>query len=214
MTEEKKPKFVFECQKTGRCCELRQNIEVFIEDIDRWAKEGTYTKAVTELQITTLPNGMPTGISIKKKEIDDKAICTFLVDKNCTIYNSRPIACVAYPLGYTGENYVLIDKECPGLNKGTMEKERLIEMRDAAKKVHEARRQMIRVLPIIHAEVVKLMVEASERVMDDLSEEEKEDIQKILSKKEEKKEEKKPEKKKPKKKNPQRKKKKKGKGKK
>ncbi len=209
MTEEKKSKFVFECQKTARCCELRHNIEVFIEDIDRWAKEGTYTKAVTELQITTLPNGMPTGISIKKKEIDGKAICTFLVDKNCTIYNSRPLSCVAYPLGYNGENYVLIDKECPGLNKGTMKKEQLIEMRDTAKKVHEARLQMIRVLPIIHAEVVKMMVEASEKVMDDLNEEEKQDIQKILSKKEEKKEEKKPEKKKPKKKN-----KKKGKGKK
>ncbi len=214
MTEEKKPKFVFECQKTGRCCELRPNIEVFIEDIDRWAKEGTYTKAVTKLQITTLPNGMPTGLSLKKKEIDGKTVCTFLEGEDCTIYNRRPISCVAYPLGYNGENYTLLDKECPGLNKGTMKKERLIEMRDAAKKVHEARLQMIRVLPIIHAEVVKMMIEASEKVMDDLSEEEKEDIQKILSKKEEKKEEKKPEKKKPKKKKPQRKKKKKGKGKK
>ncbi|MFQ5976207.1 MAG: YkgJ family cysteine cluster protein [Candidatus Hydrothermarchaeales archaeon] len=206
MPKKKKPKFVFECQRTGRCCEVRQNIEVFIQDIERWWKDGTYTKVISELDITTLPNGMPMGLSIKKKDVKGKTICPFLEGVDCSIYATRPISCIAYPLGFNGENYILLDKECPGLNKGTMKKERLVEMGGAARGVHESRTRMISVLPILQAVVVKRMVEESEKVMEKLSDEEKEGIKKMLHKTEEKEEEKKVEKKVTKKKRPKRKK--------
>lgn len=188
MTETKKPKFVFECQRTGNCCELRGNIEVFIEDLTRWGEQSSFEKIVSELDITYLPNGMPLSLIIKKKEIHGKIVCPFLEDKNCSIYGTRPISCVGYPLGYNGENYILLDKECPGINKGTMKKELLSDMRDAAKRSYESRRQTISVLPFIQAVVVKKMVEESEKMMEKLSKEEKEDIDKMLHKSDKKKE--------------------------
>lgn len=181
----KKPsKFVFECQRDGRCCEERESINVYVEDIERWSKDGTVYKIFPDLSIEDIGTGMPTKITIKKTKIKGGSgfACPLLdmKTKACTIYSNRPISCIAYPLGFNGVNYVLKDENCPGLNKGEMTRERLKEMRDAAKKEHEAILQMRGTLPALYGLFMKLMTEQSEKALGRLSKEDRERLNEIL----------------------------------
>jgi Fe-S-cluster containining protein len=168
------PKFVFNCERTGKCCETRDSIDVFIDDIERWWSDGNFAKIFADLEIVS-PGGPPIKLQIKKE-----GSCTFLKSERCTIYETRPISCQAFPLGYNGKNFVLTDTECPGIGKGKMTTEALEEIRSAAKAEHDARIRTAALLPALHAIILTDTMKASEEAMSKLSDEDREKLKKIF----------------------------------
>jgi hypothetical protein len=94
--------------------------------------------------------------------------------KECEIYESRPISCRAYPLGYNGKNFVLRDKECPGLNKEGMTREELDELKDAARNDYDEESRMLMMLPALQSIVIKDLEAKSRDAYEGLSDEQKE----------------------------------------
>ncbi len=174
MTISKIPKFVFNCQRSGRCCEARDSIDVFIDDIERWWADGNFARIYPELQIVT-DNGPPIRMQIQKEDA-----CPFLDDKNCSIYDTRPISCRAFPLGFNGKNFTLVDEECPGVGKGKMTPEALGDIRSVAKVEYQARIRTRTILPALQAIILKETMKQSEEALSKLSDEERDKLKKIL----------------------------------
>lgn len=168
------PKFVFNCQRTGRCCGARDSIDVHIDDIEQWWTGGNFAKIYPELQTVT-DGGPPVRMEIRKE-----GACPFLEDADCSIYDFRPISCQAYPLGFNGKNFVLTDDECPGIGKGKMTAESLEEMRNAARAEYHARVRTAALLPALHAIILRDTIEASEEALSKLSDDDKERLKKIF----------------------------------
>jgi Fe-S-cluster containining protein len=168
------PKFVFNCKRTGRCCESRDSIDVFIEDVERWWNDGNFAKIFSELQIVTA-GGPPIKLQIKKE-----GPCPFLENERCTIYETRPLSCQAFPLGYNGKNFVLVDEECPGIGEGEMTAEALEWIRKAAKEEYDARIRTATLLPALHAIILTDTMKASEDAMSKLTDEDREKLKKIF----------------------------------
>lgn len=167
-------KFVFNCQRTGRCCESRDSIDVYIDDIERWWTDGNFAKIYPELQTVT-DGGPPLRMRVKKE-----GACPFLKEKDCDIYDSRPLSCQAFPLGFNGKNFVLTDDECPGVGEGKMTAESLEEMRNAAKAEYSARVRTAALLPALQAIILRESIEASEEALSKLSDEDRERLKKIF----------------------------------
>ncbi|MBU2559398.1 YkgJ family cysteine cluster protein [archaeon] len=170
----KAPKFVFNCKRTGMCCETRDSIDVFIDDIERWWNDGNFAKIFADMQVVTA-GGPPIKLQIKKE-----GPCTFRENERCTIYETRPISCQAFPLGWNSKNFILVDEECPGIGKGTMTSEALEEIRNAAKVEYDARIRTAAILPALHAIILTATMKASEEAMSKLSDEDKEKLKKIF----------------------------------
>jgi Fe-S-cluster containining protein len=175
-----KPRFVFNCQRCGQCCEKDRNIRIFIGDIERWSKDGTVFRVIPNLVVTD-ENGIP---SIRLERENDKCKMYDTEKKECRIYNSRPIICSAYPLKWNGSAYLIRDEECSGLNKGAMTQKSLEDIRNAAKKEYEEEERTSTNLPIIQAILLKDLLKKSESELNKLSEDEKEKIKKIFGKNE------------------------------
>ncbi len=168
------PKFVFNCKRTGRCCESRDSIDVSIDDIERWWNDGNFAKIFSELQVVTA-GGPPIKMRIKKE-----APCPFLENERCTIYETRPLSCQAFPLGYNGKNFTLVDEECPGIGEGEMTAEALEEIRNSAKDEYDARIRTATLLPALHAIILTDTMKASEEAMSKLTDEDREKLKKIF----------------------------------
>ena len=170
----KTPKFVFNCKRSGRCCETRDSIDVFIDDIERWWGDGNFAKIFADLAIVTA-GGPPIKMQIKKD-----GPCPFIEGENCSIYETRPISCQAFPLGWNGKNFIITDIECPGVGEGTMTAEALEEMRNAARVEHDARIRTAALLPALHAIIMTDTMKASEAAMSKLTDEDREKLKKIF----------------------------------
>ena len=168
------PKFVFNCQRTGRCCEARDSIDVSIDDIERWWTDGSFAKIFPELQIVTA-GGLPIKMQIKKE-----GACPFLEGTDCSIYDARPVSCQAFPLGFNGKNFTLTDEECPGVGQGKMTTEALEEIRNAAKAEYQARIRTAALLPALHAIILTDTMKASEEALSKLTDEDREKLKKIF----------------------------------
>ncbi len=168
------PKFVFNCKRTGKCCKARDSIDVHINDIERWWMDGSFARIYPELQIV-MGNGIPIRLQIQKE-----GPCPFLEGKDCSIYDARPTSCRAFPLGFSGKNFVLADEECPGVGKGKMTAERLEEIRSAAKDEYHARIRTSTILPALHAIIMKDTMKQSEEALGKLSDEDREKLKKIF----------------------------------
>ncbi len=168
-------KFVFSCQRTGRCCEARDSIDIFIEDIERWWEDGSFWKVYQKLRVIT------DGAAPVKMEIQKEDTCPFLEENTCTIYETRPISCQAFPLGFNGKNFVLVDEECPGTGDGKMPAEALEKIRSAAKAGYDARVRTRTLLPALQAVILKETMRQSEEALGKLSDEEREKLKKIFS---------------------------------
>ena len=102
-----KPKFIFRCQRCGRCCEMKEEIAIHMTDMERWSNEGLmymvfpHISLVEDFQTFTIQMNIEDGIC---KMYD-------MEKKECTIYSSRPITCRAFPLKFNGKNYFIKDKE-------------------------------------------------------------------------------------------------------
>lgn len=177
MAGKKPPKFVFECQRCGRCCEERE-VEVCIEDLRRWSEDGSMYSAYPHLELKIGEGGVATGIRMEQGgcPLFDKE------EKECAIYASRPASCAAFPLAFNGEKYLVLDKDCKGLRKGKMSAEGLAEMREAARELYEGRVEMLKLIPLVQGLLVKHLAEESKREMDKLPEEERKKIEELFRK--------------------------------
>ncbi|MFX1519528.1 MAG: YkgJ family cysteine cluster protein [Promethearchaeota archaeon] len=165
------PKFIFECQKTGRCCYSRDPIQIFDIDLARWWTDGTFGTVFPYLKLNMSTSLAPNAIKIEKTVIQEHekrsdeerfdSVCPLLnrETKECTIYSTRPITCKAFPLAYNGENFVLRDLECPGIDKGTMSTEGLKQIRTAAKREYSSNGRTVTLLPAIHSLLMKELTE-------------------------------------------------------
>ncbi|MDD1777040.1 MAG: YkgJ family cysteine cluster protein [Candidatus Helarchaeota archaeon] len=177
------PKFVFECLEekcpNHKCCN-RSPVMVYFEDIKRWAMDQTLNIVFSQLEYS-MDAGYP--MIILKKQPNETLCAMFNKEtKKCNIYYSKPISCSSYPLGFNGNSFFVIDKECEGIGKGSMTKEALKEMRDRAKLDFESRTQTSATLPLLNILFMQFMQKQSQEAMGSLSEEDRKKIEEILTK--------------------------------
>ncbi len=174
------PKFVFECLEetcpNRKCCN-RAPVMIYFEDIKRWATDQALNIVFANLEFTS-----EKGYSIILKKYPNETLCAMFnkETKKCNIYYSKPISCSAYPLGFNGNAFFVVDKECQGLLKGDMTKDTLKEMRDRAKLEFECRTLTLTSLPILQILFMQYFHKQSEEAMKSLSEEDKKKLEEIL----------------------------------
>jgi Fe-S-cluster containining protein len=182
----KSKKFVFECQECGACC--YRTFPIYFEDLKRWSMDQTLQRVYPHLQVEIV---QPMGFQItlkKKKDKEGKEVCPFYNEddnERCDLFFSKPISCVAFPLGYdqnTNRYYLMDKKICPGLGKGTMTNEYLKEMRQNSKLDYKCRIRTLNVLPILQMIFLQFFNQQSQQVMESLSPEDREQLEKILQK--------------------------------
>jgi Fe-S-cluster containining protein len=180
------PKFVFECLESEcpdrKCCN-RAPVLVYFEDIKRWTTDHTINIVFQNLEYT-IQEGTPYPMIILRKYPNETLCAMFNKEtKNCNIYYSKPISCSAYPLGFNGNAFYVVEKECSGLGKGSMTKEALKEMRDRAKLDYECKTRTIASLPLLQMLFLQFFQQQSQKAMESLSDEDKKKIEEILEKK-------------------------------
>jgi uncharacterized protein len=174
--QETKPKFIFTCQRCGKCCE--QDVVIYLDDIERWSKDGTIYEIFPHLAVS----GEPVASALRLKREDAKCKMYNPESKECKIYGNRPLACRAYPLKHDGNGFLLKDEECPGLNKGEMSREALEEIRKAAIEEHEAEARTAAILPIIQALLLSDIAKKSEEAYSKLTDEDRAKLDEVLKK--------------------------------
>ncbi|MHA2202799.1 MAG: YkgJ family cysteine cluster protein [Candidatus Hodarchaeales archaeon] len=190
ITPKPKKKYVFNCTKCGTCCEKREYVPVSLVDIRIWTKSGTINAVFPNLKYQTLQ----IGESEEKQAFMTLVIsgsengCSLFDQENrlCNIYHSMPLECKAFPLGYNGKNYYIKDKTVPGLGHGTMTKERLIEDRDNARADFEARVETQMMLPLLYSLFMQNLMEQQQKVMEEMPEEKRKQLDDLLKTSEEK----------------------------
>lgn len=171
------PKFVFECLGEGcpdrKCCS-RDSVMVYYEDLRRWLTDQTMNIVFPNLEYT-IQGGFP--VIILKKYENEKLCAMFNKEtNNCNIYYSKPISCSTYPLGFNGNAFFVMNKECAGLGKGTMTPESLKEMRKQAKLDYECRTRTTSTLPLVNELYMRFFMKAQEQFMEEMSEEDKQKL--------------------------------------
>ena len=101
-------------------------------------------------------------------------------NKNCQIYHDMPLNCQAYPLGYNGEKYFVTDKACKGLGEGQMTLEQLKTQRDSAKEDYEARLESNTLVPLVYSIIMGDLVDQSRKAMENMSEDQKSQLQDLI----------------------------------
>jgi Fe-S-cluster containining protein len=203
MAEEPKKKFAFNCTKCGKCCLDRGPIPLVMEDLEMWAKNNVVNNFLPYLKFIKTPFntidlvlartdknpfGVPQEEEKKKEEDVDLSCPMYNKEKNeCLIYENRPMSCGTYPLEFDGENYQVVDVECPGVGNGEMTKEDRKALRDNAKQMNISLTRMRTVMPILSQAmqpfVINQLMEAQKQYMDameKMSPEEREKVQKEM----------------------------------
>ena len=124
-------------------------------------------------QLVLEPKENETGCPLYDKE-----------NKNCQIYNDMPLNCQAYPLGYNGEKYFVMDKACKGLGEGEMTAEQLKVQRNAAKEDYEARVESNTLVPLLYSIIMGNLVDQSKKAMENMTDEQKDQLQDMLKEEE------------------------------
>ncbi len=181
MTEEKKkeaPKFVYNCVRCGQYCFKVNGVPVYFEDLTRWRKNGTLGSIAPNIGMD-MSLGFP-QLVLETKEDESGCPMYDSNNKNCQIHHDMPLNCQAYPLGYNGEKYFVTDKACQGLGQGEMTAEQLRTQRDAAKVDYEAKIESNTVVPLIYSIIMSDLVDQSRKAMENMTEEQKDQIQDIV----------------------------------
>ncbi|MDY6964887.1 MAG: YkgJ family cysteine cluster protein [Halobacteriota archaeon] len=174
--EKPKPKFVFQCQRCGICCENKEDLPVNLTDIERWTKDGSIYEVSSHLSIVE-------SFGIFTLQIDrEDGICKMYdpEKKECIIYSSRPISCKAFPLRYNGKNYTIRDKKCPGLDQEKMTAEELKEIREASKSDYEGEDLIMKILPTLQSIIMRDIAEKSKEAYEGLTEEQREKLKEMF----------------------------------
>ncbi|MHA1960431.1 MAG: YkgJ family cysteine cluster protein [Candidatus Thorarchaeota archaeon] len=188
--EKKKDKYSFDCLEKecgNRACCTRDKVTVTIEDISRWTTQQLLSHIMHAVMIHAPESETDFfGIETKRQELKanpDKTACILFNEENntCTIRYSRPISCRTFPLEYTGEKYILSNKDCAGIGRGEPSKEFLKEARDLAEQEYRERMSTVSSLPGIYSLFTLQMIEQSAKAMESLSEEDRQSVQEIMS---------------------------------
>ena len=177
------PKFVFECLEGNcpdrKCCN-RSPVLVYFEDLRRWITDQSINVVYPNLEFT-IEGGYPI---IALRKYPNETLCALFnkETKNCNIYFSKPISCSTYPLGFNGNSFFVINKECPGIGQGAMTAESLKEMRSQAKLDYECRTRTTSSLPMLQMLFLQFFQKQSQEAMGSLSEEDRKKIEEILAK--------------------------------
>ena len=160
------PKFKFECIRCGECCKI-ETVPVYISDLENWVKDQTIFRVLHVLDLEVSED--LTRIVLKK---DEDGYCKLYHrdNKACTINYNKPLYCKSYPLGYNGDNYMVKNKECPGLKAEKMSQEDLQAMRDEAFADFIAGRQVKQVLPLLQTIFYNKLLEESQKAMERMQE--------------------------------------------
>ncbi len=175
------PKFRFgclkDCSRAEHCC--RREIVITLQDLERWGRDNTLMLLFPHLQYELVGGTMP-RITIKRGE---DGVCPLLHREGnaCTVAHARPLNCEAYPLGWSGTAYYIMDRECPGLGAEEMTVSQLEEMRGRAQAEHDARTFSGSVLPIVQAVLMGFFEEQSRIAMDAMTSDEKEKMRKMFT---------------------------------
>lgn len=175
------PKFVFNCTDCRKCCE--RDVTVYLGDIHNWMDQGLMYKILPHLSIEG--EYVSLSLQLDKQTQDENAICA-LYDtekKECTVEESKPISCSSYPLGYNGKNFIVVDRDCPGLGQGEMTAETLADMRETARKEFAWKQETLKLLPMLYAVFIKKFTLESQKAMEELTPEQKAELEKILKEK-------------------------------
>lgn len=181
----KAPKFVFECQRCGECC--KRDFDIHIDDIEQWVGSGNIYQMIPHISLEGDFGSLRIGF---KKT--DAGTCPMLKEADaddaesvpvCTIYENMPASCRAFPLGHNGKNYVVVNKECPGLNNGSMTSESLQAMRDAARDNFEHNSSTRMLLPMLQGLFMDQFSRQSKKAYEEMSDDDKTKLDEILSKK-------------------------------
>lgn len=175
------PKFRFgclqDCSRAEHCC--RREIVITLQDLERWGRDNTLMLVFPHLRYELVGGTMP-RITIKRGE--DGVCPLFHREGNaCTVAHARPLNCEAFPLGWSGTAYYIMDRECPGLGAEEMTAPQLDEMRGRAQAEHEARTFSGSVLPVIQAVLMGFFEEQSRIAMDAMTPEEKEQMRTMFT---------------------------------
>ncbi len=186
-----KSKYNFKCleqQCTTMACHIRPTINVTLGDLTRWSTQGYLMNILSGVSLK-MPESEKDLIYLElmrkplKKDPEQTACIFFNEEANgCEIRYSRPLSCRAYPLEYNGEKYYLSSKDCPGVGQGEVSKEALQEARNLADQVFKERGETYTALPAVYSIIMTQMIRQSTEAMQNLSEEDKKKMDKIMSK--------------------------------
>jgi len=188
--QEKKPqKFVFNCIKScGQCCERWEEIPVYIEDLQRWLTDGSLNAVLPFLQIKELSQFAVQMILKRPSKGDEEdsnpSGCPLYDHENkiCNLYYSMPLHCSAYPLGFNGQKFFLVDKDCPGLGNGKMTKEWLTACKTRAQDHFNAQGSSAGLMSILYGLILGHIMKKSQEAMEQLSEEDRKKLDELLTK--------------------------------
>ena len=162
-----------------------------LSDLQRWAEDQTLAALFAYLRMVSL--GRPyldivlitdEGMRTMEEGRTEFAGCPMYDRENqlCNIYHSMPLYCQAFPLAYNGANFYERDKECKGLGQGQMTQEGLEAQRTAARDEFEARRASAILMPVLQGIFTRFIYDASTRVIEGLTEEDRANLERILAK--------------------------------
>ena len=110
----------FECQGSSNCC-VSRGIYGFVYISSKDLKRLSKFFSITSLQFIKKYCDRTDGY-LHLKEINKNGNCRFLKGTQCSVYNSRPIACRSWPFWKENMNPKTWNKEiinfCPGIGKG------------------------------------------------------------------------------------------------
>jgi len=173
-----KPKFVFECQKCGKCCE--RDVTVYLDDINDWVEHGLMYKVLPHLSI--VGDFGSVAIQLDKPTKDDRSVCALYDPEKseCTLGDNRPLSCRSFPLGYNGNTSIIVDLDCAGLGQGSMSADNLTLMRDTARAGYESKQQTQHILPMLENLFIRKMTLESQKAMEELTPDQREELENIL----------------------------------
>ena len=180
-------KYIHNCTKCGQCCEKWQEIPIYLDDLQKWTKDGTISHVLPFIQLRELPPAF-VRLVIQKHSVEGEdpnpSGCPLYDYENkiCNVYSSMPLHCASYPLAYNGEKFYLVDSESPGLGEDTMTKESLDIARDRARIHFESLSISSAILPVLYTLILANIMQKSQEAMDTLSEDDRKTLDDLLSK--------------------------------
>jgi Fe-S-cluster containining protein len=183
-------KYIHNCTKCGKCCEKWSEIPFYLEDLQRWIKDGSINYVLPFIQLEETPP-LYVRMFLKRAPVEGEdpnpSGCPLydFENKICNLYSSMPLHCAAYPLAYNGEKFYLVDTESPGLGSGNMSKESLSEARLKAQNHFSALTSTSSILPLIYSLILGNMIKRNQEAMDAMSEEDRKKLDELMKKSEE-----------------------------
>ncbi|MHA2288915.1 MAG: YkgJ family cysteine cluster protein [Promethearchaeota archaeon] len=206
--EEPKAKFTFKCTRCDKCCLARGPIPITFWDLELWARNGVVANFLPYMDIYSKPDGGtdlilkplppppqegeeetprdPFGTVPIEELLEVKCPLYNKENKECLVYDNRPLSCRTYPLEFDGKNFTVVDVECPGIGEEGMTKDDLKEMRDTAKQMFYELTRMRIALPVlsqlISQKVMMDLMRQNMEAMSKMSEEDRSKLDEILKK--------------------------------